>query len=204
MSEEMNALARAAVGDRIALPAPRLAGTMSVEEALQCRRSHRDFAGTPLTLAEILQLLWSAYGLSSSKGLHTAPSAGAMYPLEVYLACAEGLFRYVPEGHALEKTWGEDPRPALSAAVYDQLFGAPVALVFAAVYERTTRRYGDRGIRYVHIDVGHAAQNVHLQAEALGLASVPLGAFQDEAVAAAARLPEDQKAIYVIPVGRRA
>lgn len=203
MTEQLIALSGAAVGDRVPLPNPKLTGRLTVEEALYRRQSIRDFSPEPLTLAEIAQLLWSAYGMSSRRGRHTAPSAGACYPLQVYLACAEGLFRYLPEGHALEKTWREDPRPALSAAAYDQLFGAPIVLVFAANYERTTRRYGDRGARYVHIDLGHAGQNVHLQAEALDLGSVAVGAFVDEAVAKAAHLPDDQKPLYLLPVGRK-
>jgi SagB-type dehydrogenase family enzyme len=149
------------------------------------------------------QLLWSAAGLTSKHGQQAAPSAGARYPLELYLACEQGLFHYDVKGHTLIKVRAGDLRAALAAAAHGQSFiaAAPISLVFTAIYERTTSRYGERGIRYVHMDVGHAAENVHLQAVALGLASVPVGAFDDDAVAAVLRFPADQKPIYIIPVG---
>jgi SagB-type dehydrogenase family enzyme len=126
--------------------------------------------------------------------------------LEVYLVCAAGLFRYRVGDHSLIKIQAADLRSDLAAAAFDQSFlaQAPVTLVFAALYDRTTGRYGDRGLRYVHIDVGHAAQNVHLQAVALGLGSVPVGAFDDDRVATALRLPKDHRPLYLIPVGRPA
>jgi SagB-type dehydrogenase family enzyme len=179
---------------------------MSVEQAIARRRSVRDFTSDSLDLVQISQLLWSAHGLTSAQGLRAAPSAGACYPLEVYLACEHGFFRYEPDGHALVKVSEADPRRPLAQAAYGQSFisDAAVSIIFAAVYERTTGRYGDRGIRYVHMDVGHAAQNVHLQAEALGLASVPVGAFDDAAVAEVLAIPAEQKPIYIVPVGRPA
>jgi len=203
---ELAVLAKAKVGDRVPLPEARRDGAEAVEKLLARRRSVRRYRPDPLSLADIAQLLWSAQGITADGGLRAAPSAGARYPLELYLACAEGLFRYLPAEHGLEKTWAEDVRPALCAAAFGQSFvgEAPVSLLFAAVYARTTRRYHERGVRYVHIDVGHAAENVHLQAEALGLASVPVGAFDDAAVAAAAHLPKEHEPLYVIPVGRQA
>jgi len=178
---------------------------MTVEEAIARRRSVREFISDPPDLYETSQLLWAAQGITSAEGLRAAPSAGARYPLELYLACEQGLFRYEPKDHSLTKVEAADLRRPLADAAYGQSFiaQAPISLIFAAVYQRTTSRYGDRGIRYVHIDVGHAAQNVHLQAEALGLASVPVGAFDDAAVARALRLPSDQKPIYIIPIGRQ-
>jgi len=203
---ELVQLRRARVGEPLALPDPRRHGTMSVEEAISRRRSVRDFSAEPLDLASISQLLWAAQGITSPDGLRAAPSAGACFPLEVYLVCAEGLFRYLPEGHAVVRVIGStaDVRRSLAAAAYDQAFvaDAPVSLVFTATYQRTAARYGERGIRYVHIDVGHAAENVHLQAEALGLGSVPVGAFDDEVVARVLCLPPDQAPLYIIPVGR--
>jgi SagB-type dehydrogenase family enzyme len=204
MTEDLVVLARAAVGERMALPAPRRVGPRSLEEALHRRRSIRRFSPEPLTLPEMAQLLWSAYGVTSPQGLRTAPSAGARYPLEVYLACAEGLFHYLPSAHALVKVRGEEVRPALMEAAHGQAFisQAPVCVLFAAVYERTTSRYRERGIRYVHIDLGHAGQNVQLQAEALGLGSVAVGAFDDAAMVAAAQLPAEEEPRYLIVVGR--
>ena len=205
VTRELESLQNAPVGAHLPLPAPRLKGAFSVEEALQRRRSLRKFAPEPLTLEEISQLLWSAQGTTGQGGRRTAPSAGACYPLEVYLVCAEGLFRYLPGEHALEKTMAEDVRTPLTAKGHTNvpLPAAPIALVFAAVYERTTQRYGERGIRYAHIDLGHAAQNAQLQAEALGLASVALGAFDDDVITQVLHLPADQKPIYVIPFGRK-
>jgi len=206
MGQDTAELARAKTGGRVSLPPASTKGEMSVEEAVARRRSVRDFTSDVLSLAEISQLLWSAHGLTSRQGLRAAPSAGACYPLEVYLACEQGLFRYRPNEHGLVKVSDADPRRPLAEAAYGQFFisDAPLSVIFAAVYERTTARYGDRGIRYVHIDVGHAAENLHLQAVAMGLASVPVGAFDDAAVAEVLGLPSEEKPIYIIPVGRPA
>lgn len=206
MAQDADELAAAAIGRAVSLPPPSERGAVSVEEAILRRRSVRDFAPDPLRLEEISQLLWSAYGLTTPQGLRAAPSAGACYPLEVYLACEHGLFRYDPRGHALVKVSDTDLRRPLAQAAYGQFFiaDASLSLIFAAVYERTTERYRERGIRYVHIDAGHAAQNLHLQAEALGLASVPVGAFDDSAVTEVLRLPAEQKPLYIVSVGRSA
>ena len=199
-------LARASVGDRVALPQPNTRGAMSVEETISRRRSIREFAPEPLTLDRISQLLWAAAGLTPESGSRAAPSAGACYPLDASLVCEQGMFSYVVDGHALIKRFAEDLRSRLAAAAYGQHFvgAAPISIVFAAVFERTTGRYGDRGIRYVYMDVGHAAENVHLQAEALGLGSVPVGAFDDEAVADVLGLSRDQRPIYIVSAGRPA
>jgi len=191
------------VGETLSLPPPRKDGPMSVEAAIARRRSIRDYARSPIPLEAISQLLWSAAGITGSGFMRAAPSAGACYPLEVYLACEQGLFHYIPQRHALVKVQAQDIRQALCDAAWGQEFvaAAAVSLIFAAVYERTTARYGERGIRYVHMDVGHAAENVHLQAEALGLGSVPVGAFDDKAVEDVLRLPAEQKPIYIVPVG---
>jgi SagB-type dehydrogenase family enzyme len=203
----MEQLGKAGRGEMVALPKPTSGkqGAMSVEEAIWRRRSVRDFASDPLDLETISQLVWSAQGTTSPEGLRAAPSAGARYPLELYLVCAEGLFRYRPGEHMLVKRQAVDLRPQLCEAAWGQGFvgAAPVSLVFAAVYERTMSRYGERGVRYVHIDVGHAAENVHLQAEALGLGSCAVGAFDDAAVARVLGLPEQEKPLYIVPVGRR-
>lgn len=198
--------------DTIPLPPPRDTGPVSVEEALAKRRSCRSFAPLPLSLEEVAQLLWAAQGITDhSSGFRTAPSAGALYPLEVYLVVgnvtglAPGVYRYLPERHALSRTLSDDRREALFRAALFQRWvqEAPAVLVFAAVYERTTRKYGERGIRYVHMEVGHAAQNVYLQAEALGLGTVAVGAFEDRSVQNALQLPEKEHPLYLMPVGKR-
>ena len=196
-------LQEADLGQAIALPSPEEKGERSLEEALARRRSRRRYLERPLTLEQISQLLWAAQGVTSADGRRTAPSAGACYPLEVRLVCTEGLFLYLPQEHRLRKLLARDLRADLAAVAWGQSFvaKAPISLVFSAVYERTTGRYQERGIRYVHLDVGIAAENVHLQVEALGLGSVAVGAFDDAAVASVVNLPESEKPLYIIPVG---
>ncbi len=203
---------------RIDLPAPDEKGTVSVERALAERRSRRSYGDRALTKAEVSQLLWAAYGVTEPVaeparlrgGLRTAPSAGARYPLEIYLVAGEvdglaaGVYRYDSAGHRLELLAKGDRRVKLMRACLDQrMVGlAPVDLVWSAVYERTTSKYGDRGReRYVCMDLGHSAQNVYLQAEALGLGTCAVGAFDDAALAKAIGLAEPEQPLYVMPVG---
>ncbi len=194
-------------GDEVSvpLPTPRSQGPLSLEETLARRRSVREFADTPLTLAELGQLLWAAQGLTHEAGLRTAPSAGALYPLEVYVVMREGVYRYDPARHRLIVHARGDARPALHAAALSQdaVRRAPATIVIAAVYARTARKYGEeRAPRYVHLEAGHAAQNVLLQAVALGLGAVPIGAFYDDEVARVLALPAEYAPLYLIPVGR--
>ncbi len=188
----------------IQLSKPKLDGEISVEKAISKRRSIRSYARRELTLEQISQLLWAAQGITDKfRGFRTAPSAGALYPLEIYIANKDGLFHYIPQGHRLKKISSEDVRRGLSQAALGQPWVAEAAIdiIICAVYERATSRYGQRGIRYTDIEVGHAAENIHLQAVALGLSSVPIGAFRDEAVSKILSLPEDERPLYIIPVG---
>lgn len=195
----------------IALPPPRLDSDFSIEEALLLRRSVREYTGEPLTLDEISQLLWAAQGITDPRGFRTAPSAGGLYPLEVYLVAGDvenleaGVYRYRPQGHELVKIQSGDLREALCNAALGQTWvkEAAVDLVIVGVYERTTVKYGDRGIRYVHMEAGHAAQNVCLQATALGMGTVTVGAFYDDQVQKILMAPENEKPLYVMPVGRK-
>jgi SagB-type dehydrogenase family enzyme len=195
----------------ITLPPARLTGGVSLESAILRRRSTREFADAPLSLDEVAQLLWSAQGVTDQEGHRAAPSAGALYPLEVYLVVtrveglAPGVYHYWPASHTLTRVkTGEVRRPLAEASLGQSCVGGGVAhLVFSAVYERTTDRYGERGTRYVHMDVGHAGQNVHLQAEALGLGTVVVAAFDDERVREVLGLPTDEHPLYIMPVGRR-
>ncbi len=197
--------------DTFSLPAPRLDSDFSVERALRERRSVREFARAALTPAEISQLLWAAQGMTSRDGLRTAPSAGALYPLELYLVVGAvqgleaGIYNYVPDGHRLVRKVSGEHRRELAAAALGQecVADAAVVLVFASVERRTTRKYGSRGARYIHIEVGHAAQNVLLQATALGLGAVVVGAFDDAKVAALLNLPAGEAPLYLVPLGRR-
>jgi SagB-type dehydrogenase family enzyme len=188
----------------ITLPAPLRAGRISLEEVLHRRRSVREFSPHPLTEQQIGQLLWAAQGITSSDGLRTAPSAGALYGLEIYVATSTGCYRYVPKGHQLEKQSEDDLRPGLCRAALDQesILGAGAVFVIAAVYARIAEKYGkERSVRYAHLEAGHAAQNLLLQAVALGLGGVPMGAFRDEQVQQVLALPADQSPLYLIPVG---
>jgi SagB-type dehydrogenase family enzyme len=203
--------ARPSAAERIRLPAPRLDGDVSVERALALRRSIRDYRDTPLALADVSQLLWAAQGVTSPReGYRTAPSAGATYPLELYtvsgriMGLTAGVYRYAPHQHDLVVVRGGDVRTALAAAALGQTFieQAAIILVIAAVYERTTRRYGERGIRYVHMEAGHASQNVYLQAVALRLGTVVVGAFDDTRVQQILQIPAGEHPLYLMPVGR--
>jgi SagB-type dehydrogenase family enzyme len=197
--------ATAPTGSPRPLPAPRTSGPVSLEEALAERRSVRSFADAPLTDAEVGQLLWAAQGVTDESGLRTAPSAGARYPLETYAVTADGAWRYVPDRQALEPVLAGDVRPDLQRAALGQeaVGAAPLVVVISADIDRTASRYGaERAPRYVHLEAGHAAQNVLLQAVALGLGSVPIGAFSDADVARVLRLPPDEIVLYLLPVGR--
>ncbi len=193
----------------IILPPPSRTGSTSLEEALARRRSVREFTQQqPLTLAQLSQLLWAAQGITGP-GHRTAPSAGATYPLEVYLATGNaeglpaGLYHYLPEQHRLRAVLESDLRQRLAAAAASQewIARAPAVLVIAAIPERTASRYGVRAERYVHMEAGHAAQNVLLQATSLGLVATPVGAFNDTEVIRLLRLPADSTPLYLIPVG---
>ena len=197
-------VANAAAPRVIVLPAPQLEGSRTLEETLAQRRSVREFSDTPLALAELGQLLWAAQGITHPAGLRTAPSAGALYPLQVYAVTREAAYHYSPQGHQMTAHIQGDMRPALHAAALQQdpVLNAPAVIVIAAVYAQTAQKYGaERSPRYVHLEAGHAAQNVLLQAVALKLGAVPIGAFEDEKVKQALRLPPDQQPLYLIPVG---
>jgi len=194
----------------IKLPEPRTDHGTSVEQALRLRRSVRTFSAKPLQLAEAAQLLWSAQGITSRDGLRTAPSAGALYPLEIYLVAGNvndlpvGLWHYLPDHHRLERLADTDLRIPLAHAALDQAWirKAAAVVVFAAVYERTSRKYGERAIRYVHIEAGHAAENLFLQAVSLDLKTVIVGAFRDDELRNTLQLPEDHAPLRLMPVGR--
>jgi SagB-type dehydrogenase family enzyme len=195
----------------INLPETRLDSDFSIEKALNERRSVRDYTKEALTIAEISQLLWAAQGITSPEGYRTAPSAGGTYPLEIYLASGNvqdidsGVYRYDPEEHALQKMLDGDLRGRLSEAALDQAWIREGAadIIIAAEYERTAERYGDRAERYVHMEAGHAAQNIYLQAAALNLGTVSVGAFNDSKVQKVLNLPIEHKPLYIMPVGRK-
>ena len=195
----------------IKLPAPKYRGSMSAEEALVRRRSARDFRDSPVRLSEISQLMWAAQGRTDQTGFRTSPSAGGLYPLELYVAAGHvsglpaGTYKYISKSHELLNIAKGDRRIDLGNAALGQssVRRSAAVIVMSAVYERTTRKYGERGIRYVHMEAGHAAQNVYLQAVPLGLGAVVIGAFRDEEVRRILKMSEREMPLYIMPVGMR-
>ena len=183
-----------------------------MEEAIARRRSVRRYRRESLSLSQLSQVLWAAQGITSADGLRAAPSAGATYPLEVYVfvgrdgveGLEQGIYHYDVEDHSLSLHKGGDLRGQLSVAALDEEFiaQAPVDIVICALYERTSWRYGTRAERYVHMEVGHVGENIHLQAAALGLAVVMVGAFYDEEVSKVMGLEKEVKPLYIIPLGK--
>ncbi|ADT84350.1 SagB/ThcOx family dehydrogenase [Thermococcus barophilus] len=191
---------------KIKLPAPKREGRMSLEEAIDRRKSIRRYKDESLTIEEVSQVLWAAYGINRW-GKRTSPSAGACYPFEVYVVVenveglSPGIYRYDGEAHRLELIREGHFRKSLAEACLGQrcVATAPVNIVIVAHYERTTGRYGERGVRYVHIDAGHMGQNIYLQATALNLGTVAVGAFRDEEVKKVLEVPGEP--LYIFPLG---
>jgi SagB-type dehydrogenase family enzyme len=197
-------------GTTIALPEPAYDSETSLEEAILQRRSVREYEQGTLTLAELGQLLWAAQGITDADGKRSAPSAGALYPLEIYIVVGNvegvstGVYKYRPESHGLVKISDGDQREALCGAALNQssVNQGAIDIVITAVYERVTGKYGERGVRYTHLEAGHAAQNVCLQAVALKLGTVTIGAFEDDAVKEILGAADDEEPLYILPVGR--
>ncbi|MFB0559329.1 MAG: SagB/ThcOx family dehydrogenase [Dehalococcoidales bacterium] len=199
----------------IRLPSPSQKGGMPLPEAIARRRSIRDFTPQPISQLQLSQVLWAAQGITDTQGRYRAvPSAGATYPLEIFVVCGTGgveqidagIYHYNMDSHSLTLHYEGDARLTLARAAMDEegIYEAPVDIVICAIFERTTLHYGGRGRRYVHMEVGHAGQNIYLQATALGLATFAIGAFRDEPVREALRLDEQYKPLYIMPVGRPA
>lgn len=193
----------------ISLPTPSSSSAVMLEEALASRRSVRAYSEETLALADLAQLLWAAQGITDSGGFRTAPSAGGLYPLELYVAAGNveqlqaGIYHYLPHRHALEHTASDDRRPLLSQAALGQAWvanGAAV-IVIAANYARTTAKYGNRGNQYVHMEAGAAGQNIYLEAQARGLATVFVGAFDDDDVWSILELGPEERPLALMPVG---
>ncbi len=200
---------------QIYLSPPSQKGSMPLEEAIAGRRSVRRFTSKPISQSQLSQILWATQGISDTSGKYrTVPSAGATYPLEIFVICGDngiegvgdGIYYYNIDSHSLTLHHKGDVRLELAGAALDQefIYQAPVDVVICAIYERTAMRYGARGERYVHMEVGHAGQNIYLQATALGLATVAIGAFHDEQVRQVLRLDKQYKPLYIMPVGKPA
>jgi SagB-type dehydrogenase family enzyme len=194
----------------IKLPEPRLGGAVSIEKVLCTRRSVREFSNKPLNLSQIAQLAWAAQGITGAEAHRTAPSAGGLYALELYIVAANviglpvGIYKYELLPHEVISLSTGDTRPRLSRSALEQtsILQAPVIFALSAVYERITKKYGERGIRYAHMEAGHAAQNLLLQAVALGLGAVLVGAFDDAKVKRVLGLSKQEMPLYLIPVGK--
>lgn len=194
----------------LTLPPPGAASGMSVEQALARRRSVRAFDDAPLTVDQVSQLLWAAQGRSHAQGYRTAPSAGALYPLELYLLAgdvmglAQGVYKYQAEAHELIRTGDGDLRVDAARAALGQswIADSQAIVVIAAVFRRTTARYGRRGMRYVYMEAGHAAQNVYLQATTLDVGTTVVGAFDDGRIRALVGMERDESPLSLMPLGR--
>jgi len=197
-------------GEMIKLPAVKKDGEMSLEKALTLRRSIRSYSTEPISLSDLSQLLWSAQGITNERGFRTAPSAGATFPLEMFVVVnnvnqlKRGIYHYNPHENTLEVIHLKDISSELMRASLSQsmIAEAGAVLVFGAIFDRTTARYGERGIRYVHNEIGHASQNVHLQAAVLNLGTVVIGAYRDDEVEEILNLDPDIRVLYMMPVGK--
>ena len=178
--------------------------TLYLDEVIQKRRSVRQFTTKTPTTLQISHLLWAMQGITEiEKGFRIVPSAGALYPLEIYIVKTDGVWHYLPKRHALELITKENIKHDFIEAVYHQsaINMAPIVIVITADYHRTTSKYGTRGIRYVHLEAGHAAQNLLLEAISLGLSAVTIGAFNDEVVGKLLCLSAKETPVYIIPIG---
>ncbi|MBT8406501.1 MAG: SagB/ThcOx family dehydrogenase [Deltaproteobacteria bacterium] len=198
----------------IALPSPSYKGKVSVEETLKSRRTHRSFQPRPLTLKQFSQILWGAYGVTSQRYgsfLKTAPSAGALYPLDIYgvvgqggvETLAPGVYHFRPENHTVELVKQGDLRAKVARQALQQMWmaKAPLMLVITGEYNRSSMKYGPRGVTYTHIEAGHVGQNIFLQAEAIGLKAGIVGAFNNRGVVTTMGLPPSHDPLLIMPVG---
>lgn len=196
----------------IKLPEPSYQGRVSIERTIEQRRTVRSFEDKPLTLSQLSQILWSAQGITDGEGfLRAAPSAGALYPIDIYTVVGyeavngleSGVYHYDPEQHIIKKICKGDKRKDVARASLGQMWmaEAPVILLITAEYRRITIKYGERGIRYALIEVGHIGQNIFLQSEALGLGAGIVGAFHDKEVLKSVGAFRDHQPLILIPVG---
>ncbi|MFC2075040.1 SagB/ThcOx family dehydrogenase [Bdellovibrionota bacterium] len=196
--------------EKIKLPTPKHESKTSLEQTLLTRRSTRSYKKEPLTLDEISQLCWAAQGVTSPEGFRTAPSAGAIFPLEFYVVCGNakdlpaGVYKYLPKEHQLEKITDGDKRQELGVAAFNQdcVKDGAVSFVITGLYDGIIEKYGENGPMYAHMEVGHIGQNIHLQAVTLNLGTVMVAALYKDQVTKALGLPEKEDPLYIMPVGK--
>ena len=194
----------------IKLPPPAYSSKTSIEEALLKRRSVREYKNEPMEIKDIAQLLWAAQGITSEEGHRTSPSAGALYPLEIYLVSGNinnlpaGVYHYTPLDHSLTLIEAGDKRKLLAASALMQgsINRSAGVIVISGVYARTTIKYFERGKKYVHMEAGHCSQNIYLQAVSLDIGTVVMGAFTDTLVKKVLKLPREAEPLYLMPVGK--
>ncbi|MCW8445425.1 SagB/ThcOx family dehydrogenase [Fluoribacter gormanii] len=192
------------------LPSPTYSSHISIEEALKKRRSIRQYKNQAITLQQVAQLLWASQGITSNEGFRTTPSAGALYPLEVYLVArnvsnlSAGVYHYVPSKHILQKIKEGDISAQLTRAALGQstVNSGAANIVITAVFSRTIKKYGKLGNRFVFMEAGHAAQNIYLQTVSLNLATVSIGGFDDVQVKQALGITNEEP-LYILPIGKK-
>jgi SagB-type dehydrogenase family enzyme len=190
----------------IQLSEPNLTGALSLESAFAQRRSTRQFSSKKLTLSQIGQLAWAGQGITdSAAGLRTAPSAGALYPITLYIAIYDGLFVYRPQSHSLEQVLNVDIRGRLAAATSNQnaVAEAPCDIIVVGSVTKLMPRYQNQSRKYMLLEAGHVAQNILLQAVGLDLAGVPIGGFNVSGVNNLCQMSRDMEPLYIICVGHR-
>ena len=199
-------------GGTMKLPSPQTAGMVSVEQAIKQRRTVRSFQSKALEPGQLSQLLWAAQGITADRGSYrAAPSAGALYPMDVYAVVGEagilgieaGVYHYEPRRHRLAVASGGDVRHLMARAALSQrwMARAPVSLVITAEYRRINTKYGKRGPRYAMIEAGHIGQNIFLQSETLGLKAGIVGAFDDKSLNRVLNIPLSHEPLLVMPIG---
>ncbi|HXY33307.1 MAG TPA: SagB/ThcOx family dehydrogenase [Planctomycetaceae bacterium] len=190
-------------GVHIALPQASVSGGLSLTEALKKRRSCREFSAAQLSLDQIAQLCWAAQGVTHPEGYRTSPSAGALYPLTLFVVDRHGVYEYRPREHTLVRSAGTDLRKLLQRAALDQecVADAAACFVIAISVEHLAARYAERAEQFCLLEAGHVAQNLLLQATSLGLAGVPVGAFRESQIDRILRLPSSLRSVYLVPIG---
>ena len=198
--------------EAIKLPPPAKKGAVSVEEALQGRRSNRQFANRPLELAQISQILWAADGINNPQGKRTAPAARAAYAVDLYVVVGErgvtdlapGVYHYLVADNALEPVAKGEFRPGVAKACNSQAWieKAPVIVVITGDYARCATKNGEqKAPMFTHMESGFVAQNLFLQVGALGLGAGIAGGFNDKALAQTLKLFQNDVPLLVMPVG---
>jgi len=195
----------------VPLPSPSFTGKKSVEEAIKARRTVRHFKAKALNLEQISQILWAAYGVTANDLYKSVPSAGALYPLDIWVAAGKngvegleaGVYQYIPKAHRLTQVKAGEVRDDIArASLYQSwMAAAPVIFIITGEYERCTRKYGEKGIPYTYIEAGHAGQNVFLQAGALGLGAGIVGAFHNDVIRQVLGISRNYDPILIMPVG---